>query len=70
MELKYEAGSIDLLSILQLQNAEIATQHELIKLRYEQLANFINLHLALGGSFDWIVCFYKSKTRCLRKEYL
>ena len=51
-KLKYEAGSIDLLSVLQLQNAEIATQHELIKLRYEQLANFINLHLALGGSFD------------------
>jgi outer membrane protein, multidrug efflux system len=51
-KLKYEAGSIDLLSVLQLQNAEIASQHELIKLRYEQLANLITLHLALGGSFD------------------
>jgi outer membrane protein TolC len=51
-KLKYEAGSIDLLSVLQLQNAEIASQRELIKLRYEQLANLITLHLALGGSFD------------------
>jgi outer membrane protein TolC len=51
-KLKYEAGSIDLLSVLQLKNAAIASQHELIKLRNEQLANLINLYLALGGRYD------------------
>ena len=51
-KLKYEAGSIDLLSVLQLQNDQLASQGELIKLNNAQLANRINLHLALGGSFD------------------
>jgi multidrug efflux system outer membrane protein len=51
-KLRYEAGSIDLLSLLQLQEGEIASQSELIRLRNAQLANRINLHLALGGSFD------------------
>ncbi len=50
--LKYEAGSIDLLPLLQLQAAQIASQVEVIKLRNARLANRINLHLALGGSFD------------------
>jgi outer membrane protein, multidrug efflux system len=49
---KYESGKIDLLSVLQLQNAQIASQEELIKLRNAQLANRINLHLALGGNFN------------------
>jgi len=51
-ELKYKAGAIDLLSVLQLQAAQLASQAEVIKLRNAQLANRINLHLALGGSFD------------------
>ena len=51
-ELKYDAGAIDLLSVLQLQAAEIGTQANLIRLQNAQLANRINLHLALGGSFD------------------
>jgi multidrug efflux system outer membrane protein len=50
--LKYKAGAADLLSVLQLQTDQIATQAELIKARNAQLANRINLHLALGGSFD------------------
>jgi multidrug efflux system outer membrane protein len=50
--LKYKAGATDLLSVLQLQTDEIATQAELIKARNAQLANRINLHLALGGSFN------------------
>jgi outer membrane protein TolC len=50
--LKYKAGATDLLSVLQLQTDQIATQVELIKARNAQLANRINLHLALGGSFD------------------
>ena len=51
-ELKYRAGSMDLLYFLQLQEGQIQSQSELIKLRNSQLANCINLHLALGGSFD------------------
>jgi multidrug efflux system outer membrane protein len=51
-ELRYRAGSMDLLSVLQLQEGQIQSQTYLIKLRNSQLANRINLHLALGGSFD------------------
>ena len=50
--LKYKAGATDLLSVLQLQTDQIATQAELIKARNAQLSNRINLHLALGGSFN------------------
>jgi outer membrane protein TolC len=50
--IKYNAGSIDLLSVLVLQAAQLATQASVIKLRNAQLANRITLHLALGGSFD------------------
>jgi NodT family efflux transporter outer membrane factor (OMF) lipoprotein len=50
--LKYKAGATDLLSVLQLQTDQIATQAEMIKARNAQLANRINLHLALGGSFN------------------
>ena len=49
---KYKAGQIDLLSVLQLQEAQINSQAAVIKLRNAQLANRIQLHLALGGSFD------------------
>jgi multidrug efflux system outer membrane protein len=38
--------------VLQLQEAQIAAQAQLIKLHNAQLANRIQLHLALGGSFD------------------
>jgi outer membrane protein, multidrug efflux system len=51
-ELRYRAGSMDFLSVLQLQEGQIQSQSELIKLLNTQLANRINLHLALGGSFD------------------
>lgn len=50
--LQYKSGAIALLSVLQLQEAQITSQAELIKLRTAQLANRIQLHLALGGSFD------------------
>jgi outer membrane protein TolC len=50
--LQYEAGSIDLLQLLQLQAAQIDSQVEVIKLQNARLANRIDLHLALGGSFD------------------
>jgi len=51
-DLRYTAGSMDLLSVLQLQEGQIQSQAALIELRNGQLANRINLHLALGGSFD------------------
>jgi outer membrane protein, multidrug efflux system len=51
-ELRYKAGGMDLLSVLQLQEGQIESQANLIKLRNTQLANRINLHLSLGGSFD------------------
>jgi multidrug efflux system outer membrane protein len=50
--LRYKAGTMDLLSVLQLETGQIQSQAALIKLRNSQLANRINLHLALGGSFD------------------
>lgn len=50
--MRYKAGSMDLLSVLQLQEGQIASQAALIELRNSQLANRINLHLAIGGSFD------------------
>jgi outer membrane protein, multidrug efflux system len=49
---RYKAGSMDLLSVLQLQTSQIQSEADLIKLRNAQLANRINLHLTLGGSFD------------------
>jgi len=52
--LKYVAGSMDMLSVLQLQEVQLASQSALIKIRHSLLANRINLHLALGGSFDAI----------------
>jgi outer membrane protein TolC len=50
--IKYEAGVIDMLSLLQLQTAQINTEMEIVQTANSQLANRINLHLALGGSFD------------------
>jgi outer membrane protein, multidrug efflux system len=50
--LRYKAGTMDLLSVLQLEAGQIQSQAALIKLRNTQLTNRINLHLALGGSFD------------------
>ena len=51
-KIRYEAGTIDLLGLLILQEGAIESQIELIQLRNAELANRINLHLALGGSFD------------------
>jgi len=50
--LKYTVGAMDMLSVLQLQEGLLQNQAKLIQLRYALLANRINLHLALGGSFD------------------
>jgi outer membrane protein TolC len=50
--IQYKSGAMDLLSVLQLQADQIVSQIRVIQLRDAQLANRINLHLALGGSFD------------------
>ena len=50
--IKYKAGASDLLPVLQLQASQLATESEVIKLRNALLANRIDLHLAVGGSFD------------------
>ena len=50
--IQYTAGASDLLSVLQLQADQIATEVGVIKLRNAQLANRIDLHLALGGGFE------------------
>ena len=50
--IRYVAGAMDMLSVLQLQQSQIASQSSVIQFRNARLANHINLHLALGGSFD------------------
>jgi NodT family efflux transporter outer membrane factor (OMF) lipoprotein len=50
--IKYLEGSIDLLALLQLEERQIASEAEVIKLRDARLENLVNLYLALGASFD------------------
>jgi len=50
--LRYIYGSIDLFELLELQTQQIENEELVINLRAAQLTNRINLHLALGGSFD------------------
>jgi outer membrane protein TolC len=49
---RYAAGSSDLLTVLIIQDAQLASQANLLRLQNAQLANRINLHLVVGGSFD------------------
>lgn len=49
---RYVAGSSDLLTLLIIQSEQLTSQADLIRLQNAQLANHINLHLAVGGSFD------------------
>jgi NodT family efflux transporter outer membrane factor (OMF) lipoprotein len=49
---RYAAGSSDLLTVLIIQSGQLTSQANVVKLRDAQLVNRINLHLALGGSFD------------------
>ncbi len=51
-EIQYRAGSRDLLWVANLVTDRIVIQARVIKTRNLQRANRINLHLALGGSFD------------------
>jgi len=49
---QYEVGRVDLLSLLQVQTRELSARSALIRLQNEELAEHINLHLALGGDFE------------------
>jgi NodT family efflux transporter outer membrane factor (OMF) lipoprotein len=49
--IKYKAGTYDMQQVLQLQTAQLSVESDVIKVRSARLANRINLHLALGGSF-------------------
>ena len=49
---QYEAGRIELLDVLQIQQRELSARSFLISLRDQFLAERVNLHLALGGSFE------------------
>jgi outer membrane protein, multidrug efflux system len=50
--IKYQAGAINLFDVLQLRAQEIQAEAMVIKVTNARLANRIDLHLALGGSFD------------------
>ena len=50
--IRYMAGATDMLTVLQLEERYLNSQSTVIQLRNAQLANRINLHLSLGGSFD------------------
>lgn len=49
---QFDAGKLDLLSVLQMQERVIAAKIAWINIRNARLTQRINLHLALGGSFD------------------
>ena len=49
---RYVAGASDMLTVLQLEERYLTRQSTVIQLRNARLANRINLHLALGGSFN------------------
>jgi len=49
---QYEVGRIEVLDVLQIQARVLAAKSALIRIQDERLAQRINLHLALGGSFE------------------
>jgi NodT family efflux transporter outer membrane factor (OMF) lipoprotein len=51
-KVQYDVGKIDLLSVLQMQARWIGARVGLIRIKNERLAQRVNLHLALGGSFE------------------
>ena len=49
---QYEVGKVDLLSVLQMQARVVGSQIAMVNIRNDQLITRVNLHLALGGSFE------------------
>ena len=50
--IRYDEGATDLLSVSQIQSRWVAGRIALLRIENERLAQRINLHLALGGSFE------------------
>ncbi len=50
--LRYQAGEIDLLSLNQVKKQYFASRNDLLQVQVERLKQRVNLHLALGGSFE------------------
>lgn len=50
--IQFQVGATDLLSVLQLQSRLLIARADLTAIEQERLTNRINLHLALGGSFE------------------
>ena len=51
-EIAYRVGTLDLRSVQQQQVSVNAARIALLRVRSEQLIQRVNLHLALGGSFE------------------
>lgn len=51
-ELRYNVGEIDLLSLNQVKKQYFAARNDLLRVQVERLKQRVNLHLALGGSFE------------------
>ena len=51
-EAEFNIGRIDLLSLLQMQNRVIIAQVALLNVQSARLSQRVDLHLALGGSFE------------------
>ncbi len=51
-ELRYKVGEIDFLSLNQVKKRYFGARSDLLKVQVERLKQRVNLHLALGGSFD------------------
>jgi multidrug efflux system outer membrane protein len=64
--IQYRAGRRDLLWVSTLQTNQLATEAEVIRVRSLQRANRIQLHLALGGSFDATPAAARSATQPAR----
>jgi outer membrane protein TolC len=51
-QVQYNVGKADFLNVLELQNRWIGSRMAFLNIRRLQLAERVNLHLALGGSFE------------------
>ena len=49
---QFDVGRVDLLSVLQQQGQVVAARVQLLNVRDQRLQQRVDLHLALGGSFD------------------
>jgi multidrug efflux system outer membrane protein len=49
---QYKLGTVDLLSVLQLETRLLNSRIELVRMKNSRLAQRIDLHLALGGDFS------------------